>query len=76
MARLQGLRYVFRRRAVLEYVQSGPANPLLPPGHDSHMVTHWDNGLGKHVAILRDRTGYIQHVRKRLITDAVAPRVE
>lgn len=47
---------------------------FIPPGHDSQMTAYWDRGLGKYVAIVRDRTGRIQDVRKRLITDATARR--
>ena len=39
------------------------------PGHDSQAVPYWDEGLGKYVAIIRDRTGMIKDVRKRQVTD-------
>jgi hypothetical protein len=45
---------------------------FIPPGHDSHMIAYWDEGLRKYVAIVRDRTGRIADVRRRLITDAAA----
>jgi hypothetical protein len=45
-----------------------------PPGHDSHMISYWDNALGKYVAIIRDRTGRISDVRPRLVSDATGRR--
>ena len=45
---------------------------FVPPGHDSHMAPYWDEGLGKYVAIVRDRTGRIAEVRPRLATDPEA----
>ncbi|MAV38432.1 MAG: hypothetical protein CMJ59_23590 [Planctomycetaceae bacterium] len=47
---------------------------FVPPGHDSHMIAYWDRALGKYVAIVRDRTGRIDDVRRRLVTDPVARR--
>ena len=47
---------------------------FVPPGHDSHMVAYWDKRLGRYVAIIRDRTGRIQDVRRELVTDAAARR--
>ncbi len=48
---------------------------FIPPGHDSQMAPYWDPGLGKYVAIVRDRTGRIPDVRPRLTTDPAAGRV-
>ena len=49
----------------------GQAVFLEPPGHDSHMIAYWDEGLGKYVAIIRDRTGRISDVRSGLVSDEV-----
>ena len=43
-----------------------------PPGHDSHMVPYWDRGLGKYVAIVRDRTGWIKDIRPQLVSNEAA----
>jgi hypothetical protein len=43
-----------------------------PPGHDSQPVAYWDEGLGKYVAIIRDRLGKIKEVREGLVTDPEA----
>ena len=53
------------------YNQSQPVL-FVPPGHDSQMIAWWDKGLHKYVAIVRDRTGRIKEVRKRLVSDPVA----
>jgi hypothetical protein len=45
-----------------------------PPGHDSQAVPYWDDQLGKYVAIVRDRTGRIEDIRKQFLTDEVARR--
>ena len=45
------------------------------PGHDSQPVPYWDGRLGKYVAIIRDRTGMIKEVRKKMVTDPWARRV-
>jgi hypothetical protein len=45
------------------------------PGHDSQCVAYWDDALGKYVAIIRDRTGWIKHVRPQLVADAEAKRL-
>ena len=45
------------------------------PGHDSQPVPYWDGRLGKYVAIIRDRTGMIKDVRKKMVSDPWARRV-
>ena len=61
----------------LNWSRYNQGRPVLfvPPGHDSHMVPYWDPGLGKYVAIVRDRTGRIVDARPRLTTDPEAVRV-
>ena len=51
---------------------NGEAVFFQPPGHDSQMVAYWDDGLGKYVGIIRDRTGRISKVRPGLATDPAA----
>ena len=48
---------------------------FVPPGHDSHMIGYRDERLNKYVAIVRDRRGRIDKVRKGLVNDAEARQV-
>ena len=43
-----------------------------PPGHDTQSAPYWDEGLGKYVAIVRDRLGQINEVRRKLVTGQTA----
>ena len=55
----------------LRWTQYNDGKPVFfqPPGHDSQMVAYWDEGLGKYVGIIRDRTGRISELRPRLVSD-------
>jgi hypothetical protein len=38
-------------------------------GRDTHAVPYWDEQLGKYVAIVRERSGKMEDIRKQLISD-------
>ena len=42
---------------------------VIPEGRDTHAVPYWDEQLGKYVAIVRERTGWIKDIRNQLISD-------
>ncbi len=53
----------------LRWVEYAERNPVIfhPPGHDSQAVAYRDDGLGKYVAIIRNRTRKIAEARKQII---------
>ena len=53
----------------LRWTEYNRSEPVMAGGHDGHNLAYWDEGLGKYVAILRDRQGFIAAVRPELISD-------
>ena len=46
----------------LRWTEYNQGEPVMKGGHDGHNLAYWDDGLGKYVAILRDRMGPVKEV--------------